>query len=176
MLLVQQAEHPVVISEVEVLEAPRIAAPVGRIRSSCEADLVSVIDTRHARKSVLQCREQLDLAGRRIIVLFGRHRRDYPFAVVRANEVQCAVEVLRRVILFEGEYLPSRIARADRVIHIVEKDVSQRVVHRAVELAAEKISAPLAVAYLVACVLPDLSYEKALRVRLFDGPSDALDE
>ena len=55
VLVIQKAEHPVVISEIKILKAPRITASVCRIGAAKQACLISVIKARDSRQTVLQC-------------------------------------------------------------------------------------------------------------------------
>ena len=92
------------------------------------------------------------------------------------DEVERAEEVFFRVVLPQAIQLFAGLFGADRVIDIVEQDVSERVVHGAVELVSEEIAPWLIVTDLVTGVFPDFSNEHIVLARCLDASTHIFDE
>ena len=85
-----------------------------------------------------------------------------------AYEIECPVEILPRIVLFEAHESLACIIRSDCVVNIVKKDVSQRVVHGPVEFISHKILSSLTVADLIGSVFPDFSDKQSIRISSLD--------
>ena len=156
------------ISEVEIFKAPRESASVFWISSSEQTGFITVVNARHSRQTVLKCGKQLYFFCCRAVVLFSRHHRHDAGPVMAPEKIERSIEILRRIVFRDVHHPLSRSRRAYGEIDVVEKYVSNRIVHRGIELITHEVFAPLPVADLVTGVFPYFSKQKAFRVRRLD--------
>ena len=83
-------------------------------------------------------------------------------------QIESCIEILRRIVLSDVHKPFSRIRRAYGVVYVIEQYVSERIVHSGIQLIAHEILAALAIAYLVACVLPYFTEQEPFRICRFD--------
>ena len=174
-----------------VLAAPGEGAPVQRILEALHAGLVAVEEGGRAGEAVEQHSRQTELcqapgqfsggeAVRRTLRLGFRcalraQQRQNARCVVGAQEVHGAIEGEGRVVLTNCLHAVAE-DRGVAAGQPVQQGRAEGVVHQAVDLAAQQVSAPLGVGDLVAAVLPDLTQQVSPGLFRVDGRADALDK
>ena len=98
------------------------------------------------------------------------------WAVVAREQVERRGLRLGRVVLGDGDEALGSCPGAHVPEEKPERSIAERVVHGAVELAAQEVATQLAVAHLVGGILPDLAEHERVRTLGRGGRANLLDE
>ncbi len=188
IFLTQISQPLIPAQQLRIFPPPRIRAAVKGIGQTLRASLVAVVNAGYSQHRKLQQREQLQplqalgplfraqgkflrrLPARRCIPVKNgqasraatQHRQNAG-GVVGANQIQIAGQSLRRIVLQLANKPLRQLLRPNLPQQPSLRPILKRIVHHAVQLVAKQIAAVLAVALLVAGVLPNLAQHQRVR-------------